>query len=79
MQCLYIRAIPGVDEAVDHAEVVERAAEGAALVPTAATRERVVVGRQLVASTHSAQLHGVWRTVWNGGVGERAGGQLGPS
>lgn len=43
--CLHFRAISGVDEAVDHAEVVERAAEGATLVPTAAAREWAVVGR----------------------------------
>lgn len=47
---LYLRALPGVDEAVDHAEVVERGAEGTALPPTSAGRERAIIGRSLAAA-----------------------------
>ena len=43
--CLHVRAISWVDEAFDHAEVVQRAAEAATLVPVTAASEWVVVGR----------------------------------
>lgn len=51
---LYLRALPRVDEAVDHAEVVERRAEGTALPRTSAGRERAIVGRSLAAAIAGA-------------------------
>lgn len=59
---LYLRALPRVDEAVDHAEVVERGTEGAALTPAGAGRERAIIGRSLAAAVAGAvtQLQGVW-------------------
>ena len=58
---LYFRALPRVDEAVDHAEVVERAAKGAARGPAGAGGEGAVVGRSLAAAAAGAviQLQGV--------------------
>lgn len=51
---LYLGALPRVDEAVDHAEVVERGAEGTALARAGAGRKRAVVGRSLAAATAAA-------------------------
>lgn len=78
---LYLRALPGVDEAVDHAEVVERGAEGGALTPAGAGRERAIIGRSLAAAIAGAvtQLQGVWCGFRDGAGGKRAAGrQLGP-
>ena len=78
---LYLGALPGVDEAVDHAEVVERGAEGAAWSPAGAGREGAVVGRPLAAAIAGAvtQLQGVWRGLRDGAGGEGAArGHLGP-
>ena len=51
---LYLGALPRVDEAVDHAEVVERAAKGAAWGPAGAGGEGAVVGRSLAAAAATA-------------------------
>lgn len=78
---LDLRALPGVDEAVDHAEVVEGAAEGAALTPTGAGREGAVVGGPLAAAAAGTvtELQGVRRGFGGDAAGREgaAGGQRG--
>lgn len=81
---LDLGALPGVDEAVDHAEVVEGAAEGAALTPARAGGEGAVVGGPLAAAVAGAvgQLQAVRRGFGDGAGGEGAargqGGALDP-
>lgn len=85
---LHLRALAWIDEAIDHAEVVERVAEGAALASAGAGWERAVIGRPLAAGAiaataaagggEGAQLQGVWRGLRDGVRREGdAGGQLG--
>lgn len=76
---LDLGALAGVDEAVDHAEVVEGAAERAALTPSGAGGEGAVVGRPLAAAVAGAvtQWQAVRRGFGDGAGGERAAGGQG--
>lgn len=77
---LDLGALAGVDEAVDHAEVVEGAAERAALTPAAAGGEGAVVGGPLAAAAVAgtvAQWQAVWWGFRDGAGGKRAAGGQG--